>query len=135
MKLNDNLWSDSKNQSIQPIILSSTVIKDDSVHNNVRCDGCKVYPVVGLRLRCLECKDFDYCENCFMKNRQSHNHNFNAMTNKQMKVHSGIKCDGCYQTPIGGNRYKCYTCNNFDYCEKCYNRNKGIHGHNFDCIA
>ena len=36
--------------------------------------------------------------------------------------------------PIVGKRYKCKTCNNFDFCEKCYEKNKETHGHNFHLI-
>lgn len=135
--MNDNLWSNnpSNQTSNQGTILSSTVHKDDSVHQNVRCDSCHVYPLRGLRMRCLECKDFDYCENCFLMNRQNHNHNFNAMTKNQAKVHIAVRCDGCFISPIFGNRYKCNSCSNFDYCEKCFIRNRDVHRHNFNPIV
>jgi len=34
------------------------------IHDRVTCDGCGVYPVVGIRYKCSVCPDFDYCEKC-----------------------------------------------------------------------
>ena len=33
-------------------------------------------PIVGIRYRCKECKNFDYCENCMEKNINIHKHQF-----------------------------------------------------------
>ena len=36
--------------------------------------------------------------------------------------HTGIHCSGCADVPIKGNRYKCSSCENFDYCFTCYKK-------------
>ena len=36
--------------------------------------------------------------------------------------------------PIVGKRFKCKTCTNFDFCEKCFEKNKETHGHKFQLI-
>jgi len=35
-----------------------------SVHQGVKCDGCGVKPIVGVRYKCSICHNFDYCEKC-----------------------------------------------------------------------
>jgi myosin heavy subunit len=47
------------------------------------------------------------------------------------KIHKGIKCDGCGVYPIVGSRFKCALCQNFDYCERCEEKNKDSHLHPF----
>jgi len=41
-----------------------------SVHQGFTCDGCQVYPIVGVRYRCNECPDFDFCEICEEKKKE-----------------------------------------------------------------
>ena len=51
---------------------------------------------------------------------------------KEVKeIHNFVKCDGCGMHPLVGKRYKCKTCPNFDYCEKCLEKNKETHKHEF----
>ena len=49
----------------------------------------------------------------------------------ETKIHKGVTCDGCGISPITGNRFKCAICPNFDYCEKCEEKNKESHLHPF----
>ena len=50
------------------------------------------------------------------------------------EIHFNIICDGCGMNPLVGKRYKCKGCNDFDYCEKCYEKNKDTHKHEFKTI-
>jgi len=50
------------------------------------------------------------------------------------KTHYGVTCDGCNQNPIVGIRYKCDKCNNFDFCEKCYQQGNHDKSHTFKVI-
>jgi Zinc finger, ZZ type/EF-hand domain pair len=38
--------------------------KDGYIHRGVRCDGCGIIPIQGIRYRCANCFDFDLCESC-----------------------------------------------------------------------
>jgi hypothetical protein len=35
-----------------------------AIHENLICDGCDVYPIVGTRYKCSVCENFDYCSRC-----------------------------------------------------------------------
>ncbi|XP_042217246.1 E3 ubiquitin-protein ligase HERC2-like isoform X2 [Homarus americanus] len=48
--------------------------------------------------------------------------------------HLGVTCDGCGVSPVTGARLKCKVCDNFDYCEECY-QTKRSHRHLFNRIA
>jgi hypothetical protein len=48
-------------------------------------------------------------------------------------VHNHVICDNCNQTPVG-NRFKCNNCEDFDFCQKCFdtvNQNHFEGKHNF----
>ena len=46
-------------------------------------------------------------------------------------AHSGVTCDGCFQTPVSGIRWKCAICNDFDLCSECYMTDKHPTEHRF----
>ena len=48
--------------------------------------------------------------------------------------HPNVTCDGCSQSPVSGPRFKCKTCDNFDFCENCFYGKTG-HKHSFNRIA
>lgn len=44
------------------------------IHCRVKCDGCKKFPIEGIRYKCTICKNFDYCEECEKKYALEHGH-------------------------------------------------------------
>ena len=42
-------------------------------HQFVTCDGCQMHPIVGNRFKCLDCADYDLCQECAMKDEHPHN--------------------------------------------------------------
>jgi hypothetical protein len=43
---------------------------------------------------------------------------------KAAPIHTGIQCDGCGNGDFQGIRWKCMTCPNYDYCDRCYDSNE-----------
>ncbi|XP_039245545.1 dystrotelin isoform X1 [Pipra filicauda] len=41
----------------------------EMVFHQARCRVCKVFPITGLRYRCLKCLNFDLCQACFFTGR------------------------------------------------------------------
>ena len=119
------------------------------VHVLVSCDGCHMHPLIGKRYKCEKCPNFDFCEACYEKEKQKHGHPFKIVeTNKILKqiydkicpksqnsegkaIHNKVSCDGCGMYPIIGTRYKCSSCDNFDYCENCEKIYRNEHNHKF----
>ena len=52
-----------------------------NTHEGIRCDGCEMSPICGLRYKCLVCPDFDLCKECFKKEI----HNEHKMKMKTVK--------------------------------------------------
>ena len=139
-----------KSQSSDDILLKAApkVEKKQKpeIHYNVICDGCKVTPLRGNRYKCKVCKDFDFCENCYKLNKESHGHDFRVIEHPHCRnrlghpnkkycqrgiVHSKIMCDGCGMLPLTGWRYKCSICDDYNLCENCEERIGGKHDHPF----
>ena len=139
-----------KSQSSDDILLRAVpkVEKKEKpeIHFHVICDGCKVTPLRGNRYKCKQCKDFDFCEDCYQKNKESHGHDFRVIGHPSCRnrlghpnkkycqrgiVHSKVMCDGCGMLPLVGWRYKCVICDDYNLCENCEERIGGKHDHPF----
>ncbi|TMW54441.1 hypothetical protein DOY81_000433 [Sarcophaga bullata] len=42
-----------------------------AVHDNVECDGCLMAPIIGFRYKCIQCANYDLCQNCESKHIHS----------------------------------------------------------------
>ncbi|KAJ6440512.1 ZZ type zinc finger domain-containing protein [Purpureocillium lavendulum] len=99
------------------------------------CDGCDKY-ITGIRHKCLDCPDWDYCASCIGTAHFVHaGHRFapvyEPLTDIQacsgpQPLHLGICCDGplcamnnAYPSYIRGTRYKCAVCHDVDFCANC----------------
>lgn len=101
------------------------------VRHMALCDGCDK-TIIGVRHKCFDCPDFDYCNDCVRGAHLTHpDHRFSSiyepitLVNKMPVTHHGIYCDGptCSSNPrqffITGVRYKCVICNDTDFCANC----------------
>ena len=95
------------------------------------CDGCDKM-IHGVRHKCFDCPDFDYCSECHKNARNTHPRHRFAAIYEQFKgrptssvTHHGIYCDGplckgnSQQSYIHGVRYKCVVCHDTDFCQNC----------------
>ena len=55
------------------------------IHHHIICDGCGMTPLMGKRYKCKGCADFDYCEKCYEKNKESHKHEFTLIEKPELK--------------------------------------------------
>ncbi|KAI1303440.1 hypothetical protein F5Y03DRAFT_385061 [Xylaria venustula] len=115
--------------------VSTRLAPGRNVLHNAICDGCDKY-VRGIRHKCLDCPDWDYCSDCAKDANFIHpNHRFVAIyepladrpfRNSSRATHYGISCDGplCKARDSGskyivGERYKCAVCHDTDFCANC----------------
>lgn len=104
----------------------------DQRHHAI-CDGCDKF-IFGVRHKCLDCPDWDYCSACVANSGFIHpNHRFvpiyEQMADARARTtsrpcHYGICCDGplCNgkrRSYIVGERYKCTVCHDTDFCAGC----------------
>ena len=137
------------NNTSNEIILKSSKKEEkkrDAIHFHFMCDGCKMNPIRGNRYKCKQCPDFDFCENCYQKEKESHGHMFTKiekpkntrrMGHKNTKycqrgiVHRNIRCEGCGLDPFVGYRYMCTICDDYNLCENCEEALATKHNHPF----
>lgn len=109
----------------------ATLAPGRQVRHNAICDGCDE-TIFGIRHKCLDCPDWDYCSTCVSHAPLKHaRHRFTAIYSPIAEPqpvftrHAGIYCDGplcknkADQAYIMGVRYKCAVCHDTDFCASC----------------
>ncbi|CAL1694541.1 unnamed protein product [Somion occarium] len=119
-------------------------------HEGVYCNGCGHINIQGVRFKCLECQDFDFCRDCigdpYMRGLHESTHSFwpisipndlsmyrglKAEQENSKLEHSNVSCDGC-QRGISGLRHKCLDCDNIDFCTACISKPEKVGRHNLN---
>ncbi|KAF2211718.1 hypothetical protein CERZMDRAFT_98151 [Cercospora zeae-maydis SCOH1-5] len=121
----------STGETVLPLASRTKLAPGRNIRHNAICDGCDK-TIYGVRHKCLNCPDWDYCNECIGSASLKHpSHRFAALYHPIADQgpnevrHFGILCDGplCSkkQGPsfIVGVRYKCTICHNTDFCASC----------------
>lgn len=61
-------------------------IQKKKVHSHVFCDGCRMFPIIGTRFKCMNCQNFDYCADCEEKYSEIHQHPFLCIRDPKMNI-------------------------------------------------
>ncbi|POS83924.1 hypothetical protein EPUL_004119, partial [Erysiphe pulchra] len=122
-----------------------------NVEHDATCDGCDKL-INGIRHKCLDCPDWDYCSSCISNAKNSHpRHRFVPIYEKfdrnleqshlcpfKAKRHFGVYCDGPFckkkSSYITGDRYKCAICDDTDFCAQCEASTENMHNPNHPLI-
>ena len=88
-KFKEDLINESKIQTSQIVMQSKLKFEQNKekdneietpssveIHNGCICNGCGEFPIVGIRYKCVDCKDFDYCQSCYEEKKFIHAHPF-----------------------------------------------------------
>ncbi|CAJ0960470.1 unnamed protein product, partial [Mesorhabditis belari] len=67
-------WLKKEPQSLVWLPVMHRLATAEFSKHQAKCNVCKMFPIVGLRYRCLHCFNFDICQNCFFSQRTSKNH-------------------------------------------------------------
>lgn len=117
--------------TLLPLASEMLLAPGRNVRHSAICDGCDK-KILGVRYKCLNCPDWDYCSECHKSASQIHpRHRFAPLYEPIPEprgvnfTHTGIYCEGplCTSKPrptyIQGVRYKCAVCNDTDFCASC----------------
>ena len=55
------------------------------VHDNIECDGCFECPIVGHMYKCMECPNYDLCQNCMLDKIHINHNMLQISTSKNKK--------------------------------------------------
>ena len=69
----------------EKIQIDSTIMKNSAlkslyklikldIHRNIKCENCNQKPIIGIRYKCLECPDYNLCNNCMILNDEKSFH-------------------------------------------------------------
>ncbi|CAN7983133.1 unnamed protein product [Ixodes pacificus] len=67
-------WLLQEPQSLVWLPVLHRLAAAETARHQAKCNGCKQYPIVGFRYRCLKCFNVDLCQSCFFSGRKTKSH-------------------------------------------------------------
>uniref|UniRef100_F1KRR6 Protein detached n=1 Tax=Ascaris suum TaxID=6253 RepID=F1KRR6_ASCSU len=67
-------WLKKEPQSVVWLPVMHRLASAEFAKHQAKCNICKMFPIIGLRYRCLQCFNVDVCQNCFFSQRLAKNH-------------------------------------------------------------
>lgn len=100
----------------------------DKWKNNISCDICEQVITIGTkRYKSKSTANTDICDNCWInKNDGKFDEADYFVLNNDIDedvLHQYHRCNLCFIEPIWGTRFTCKTCEDFDLCETCFDKN------------
>ncbi|KAI2482215.1 zz type zinc finger domain-containing protein [Pyrenophora tritici-repentis] len=133
-------------ETVLPTLAEFLCNSGRNVRHSAICDGCDKF-IYGVRHKCLNCPDWDYCSDCVKNAKFIHpRHRFVPIYEPLAEPlasanrHYGIYCDGplCKEKEnvsyIEGVRYKCAVCHDTDFCQNCEAHPSNKHNHTHPLI-
>lgn len=133
-------------ETVLPKVANFLCNSGRNVRHSAVCDGCDKF-IFGVRHKCLNCPDWDYCSDCVKNAKLIHpRHRFVPIYEPLAEPlnsgnrHYGIYCDGplCKDKEnlsyIEGTRYKCAVCHDTDFCQNCEAHPSNKHNHTHPLI-
>ena len=144
------------------LLLSRTRENFSGGKHSCKCSYCSKNDFSGYRYKCLECYEYDLCNQCFEKRKfnESHltSHKVIRFSEPNKSIcgtnlkkedlyldklketysnarHLNVKCNICKCEPIKGLRFKCDSCVDFNVCEKCSEKSFDKHKKTHPLIA
>ncbi|KAL6709323.1 hypothetical protein ACN47E_001730 [Coniothyrium glycines] len=133
-------------ETVLPTLADFLCNSGRNVRHSAVCDGCDKF-IYGVRHKCLNCPDWDYCSQCVKNAEFIHpRHRFVPIYEPLAEPlnggnrHYGIYCDGplCKDKEnlsyIEGTRFKCAVCHDTDFCQNCEAHPSNKHNHTHPLI-
>jgi len=133
-------------ETVMPTLAGFLCNSGRNVRHSAVCDGCDKF-IYGVRHKCLNCPDWDYCSDCVKNAKFIHpRHRFVPIYEPLAEPlsngnrHYGIYCDGplCKDKEnlsyIEGIRFKCAVCHDTDFCQNCEAHPNNRHNHTHPLI-
>ncbi|KAK6013982.1 zinc finger, ZZ type, partial [Ostertagia ostertagi] len=67
-------WMKQEPQSVVWLPVMHRLATAEFAKHQAKCNVCKMFPIIGLRYRCLRCFNLDLCQNCFFSQRTAKKH-------------------------------------------------------------